>query len=187
MRSFPLAAAALLALLLTGCSPTSSADLEIEFEKIPHVDYAQVGGTEVKVGLVEGVSAADAEEAILALRDEAVERHPRGTEVVLTVVIMSEGDAPYSYGKWYSGTVDAADFEQQARFVGSLAEWEGLVQTPATVEWAKLEVYDEPPASIQIGQPLGAGNDSADIAVLRDDLARLWQASGGELTGVSLR
>lgn len=194
LRLSTVAAAAAVALLLSGCQPPSSADLEAKFEQIAGVESVRVGGTDVKALLEYGISAADAETAILELRDQAVENHRQGPDVVLFVTISMEPDDAdtstwelYYYGHWYKGTASAGEFAQQAAFLASLAEWRSVQQSPLTVELVKLKVYDDPPAAVTIKQPMGSDYLPTEEDVLRTELADLWVASGGDPEAVTIR
>lgn len=195
MKRLRLAVPVLVMLALAGCSSASPGEFESQLEGIEGVDVAQVDGAGVRATLVYGISASDAETAIIEVRDQVVEAHERGSDALLTVFIPLEpGDDSnstwelYTYGKWSGGSATGDDFEQQAVFVASLAEWDALLQTSATVEQVQLEVYgaDDEPA-VTIGQPLASGNDPTDITALREDLVQLWAASGGDPAEVVIR
>lgn len=176
MRSQGLLAlsAIVLGVLLTGCQAGPSAELDADLSAIAGVESVHVDATRVKATLVEDISAADAEAAILALHDQSIAGHDLGDGVELVVVLPAGprdfGDAQpwevYSYGKWSTGALGGAAFGQQAKFLASLADWETLTTTPAQVRQVRFEVTGvttvvESPAAGETPAPA----DTADPAV----------------------
>ena len=140
--------AVVLGLLLTGCQASPSTELDAELSAIAGVESVHVDATRVKATLVDDITAADAETAILALHDQAVAGHELGAGVELVVVLHAGerdfGDPQpwlvYSYGKWTAGALGAESFAQQAKFLASLADWETLTTTPAQIRQVRFEV-----------------------------------------------
>lgn len=212
LRRAVIAAPVLLALaLLAGCQATPDNDLEGELAGIAGVAAVDVDASRVKATLVDDISAADATTAIVAVRDQAVAAHSLGADVELVVVLHFGtrdygGSAPwllYGYGKW-AGTATDEAFAQQAAFLGSLAEWETVLTSPAQILQVGFEVDaiptegatdapTETPApaegepavptqivTVRLGQPAGSANVQADIDALAAELDALWAASGGD-------
>jgi hypothetical protein len=135
-------------LLLAGCQPTPSTELDAQLSAIGGVESVHVDSTRVKATLLPDVSAADAETAILALRDQAVAGHELGADVELVVVLPAGprdfGDAQpwevYSYGKWAAGALGGETFGQQAMFLASLDDWETLTTSAAQIRQVRFEV-----------------------------------------------
>jgi len=108
--------AVVLAMLLAGCQASPTDDLQDELAGIPGVESVYVDASRVKATLDADIVAADAETAIVALRDQAVAGHSLGDEVELVVVIGAGsrdfgGAQPwevYSYGKWSFGAAAGA-------------------------------------------------------------------------------
>jgi hypothetical protein len=135
-------------LLLAGCQSTPTDDLEDELAGIAGVELIDIDATRVKATLVDDVSAADAQTAILAVRDRSIAAHPLGADVELVVVIGAGardfGDPQpwevYSYGRWSAGATGGEGFAQQAAFFASLADWETLTTTPAQIRRVQFAV-----------------------------------------------
>lgn len=133
--------AVVLAMLLAGCQSTPSDDLQGTLAGIAGVESVYVDANRVKATLDADIVAADAETAIVALRDQAVAGHSLGDAVELVVVIDAGsrdfgGPQPwevYSYGKWSFGAAAGDGFGQQAAFLARLADWETLLTTPAQI------------------------------------------------------
>lgn len=139
---------AVVTLLITGCSSTVSEELDASLSGIAGVDSVYVDETRVKATLSADIAAAQAEAAVVALRDRSVAEHPLGADVELVVVITAGprdfgGAQPwevYSYGLWTDGAVAGEGFAQQAAFFARLAEWESLLTTPAQVRRVQFTV-----------------------------------------------
>lgn len=160
--------------LLAGCQTSTGTELDAELSAITGVESVHVDATRVKATLVDDIPAADAETAILALRDQSVAGHELGDGVELVVVLHAGerdfGDAQpwqvYSYGKWAAGALGGDGFGQQAEFLASLADWETLTTTPAQIRQVRFEVTGvtsvaETPAAGETPAP----EDTADPAV----------------------
>lgn len=139
---------AVVTLLITGCSSTVTEELDASLSGIAGVDSVYVDETRVKATLSTGIAAAQAEAAVVALRDRSVAEHPLGADVELVVVITAGprdfGAAQpwevYSYALWTDGAVAGEGFAQQAAFFARLAEWESLLTTPAQVRRVQFTV-----------------------------------------------
>lgn len=139
---------AVVTLLITGCSSTVNEELDASLSGIAGVDSVYVDETRVKATLSSGLAAAEAEAAVVALRDRSVAEHPLGADVELVVVITAGprdfgGAQPwevYSYGLWTDGAVAGEGFAQQAAFFARLTEWESLLTTPAQVRRVQFTV-----------------------------------------------
>lgn len=137
--------------LLSGCQSSATDDLEQELAGLPGVQAVDVDATRVKATLDDDLPAADAQSAILAVRDAAVAGHSLGDAVELVVVLNlgdrdNGGSAPwkaYAYGRW-AGTATAGAFDQQATFLASLADWEAVLTTPARILRVGLDVEAVP-------------------------------------------
>lgn len=171
-----------LGLMLAGCQAAPSAELDVELSAIGGVESVHVDATRVKATLVDDISAADAEAAIVALHDQAVAGHELGDGVELVVVLHAGerdfGDAQpwqvYSYGKWAAGALGGDGFGQQAKFLASLADWETLTTTPAQIRQVRFEVTGV--TSVAETPPAGetpAPEDTADPAVPTTQLVAL--------------
>ena len=165
--------------MLAGCQAAPSAELDVELSAIGGVESVHVDATRVKATLVDDISAADAEAAIVALHDRAVAGHELGDGVELVVVLHAGerdfGDAQpwevYSYGKWAAGALGGDGFGQQAKFLASLADWETLTTTPAQIRQVRFEVTgvtsvaETPAAETPAAGETPAAEDAADTAV----------------------
>jgi len=168
-----------LGLMLAGCQAAPSAELDVELSAIGGVESVHVDSTRVKATLVDDISAADAEAAIVALHDQAVAGHELGDGVELVVVLHAGerdfGDAQpwqvYSYGKWAAGALGGDGFGQQAKFLASLADWETLTTTPVQIRQVRFEVTgvtsvaETPAAETPAAGETPAAEDAADAAV----------------------
>lgn len=175
--------AVVLAALLAGCQGTASTELDAGLSAIGGVESVDVDTTRVKATLVDDISAADAEAAIIALRDQAVAGHPLGAGVELVVVMYAGprdfGDAQpwevYGYGKWSAGAVGGDAFGQQATFLASLADWETLTTSVAQIRQVRFEVSGlttvaETPAA---GETPAAEDPAADPAAATTQVVAL--------------
>jgi hypothetical protein len=140
-RRAALGAALLLVVgLLAGCQSSVGDELEDQLAGIAGVQSVDVDAARVKATLADDLAAADAQTAILAVRDAAVAAHPLGAGVELVVVVPlgerdNGGSAPwaaYAYGQW-TATATAETFPQQATFLASLADWATVLSTPARI------------------------------------------------------
>lgn len=137
--------------LLAGCQSSVGDDLEEQLAGITGIQAVDVDAARVKATLSGDLAAADAQTAILAVRDAAVAGHPLGADVELVVVLPfgerdNGGSAPwkaYGYGRW-TATATAEAFTQQATFLASLADWATVLSTPARISQVGLTVTASP-------------------------------------------
>jgi hypothetical protein len=151
-RRAVLAAALLLVVgLLAGCQSSVGDELEQQLAGISGIQAVDVDAARVKATLGDDLAAADAQTAILAVRDAAVAGHPLGAEVELVVVVPlgerdNGGPAPwkaYAYGQW-TGTATAETFTQQATFLASLADWATVLSSSARITQVGFTVTATP-------------------------------------------
>jgi hypothetical protein len=128
-------------LLLAGCAAPPDDGLETELGRIGGVAEVEVDATGVHATLVADLPAADAQTALVALRDDTVGGHDLGPDAGLVVVVPVGsrdlgGPQPWpvvAVGEWTAGAAAGDAFAQQAAFVASLADTELLLTTPAQV------------------------------------------------------
>lgn len=168
---------------LAGCAPSLEERRENLQESIASVDgvtHADVAASGIRVAAEEGVSVDDAVEILNEVHSLVIEDDP---EDVPTVDIWFTGPEDRAWiGSWSFGSIAAEGFDQQARFVASLSEWDGINAADAPFSKIRLEVSDPttdkfPDQFVAIQAYEMSGPPSEQD---RAELLDLWVESGGD-------
>ncbi|MFZ4896296.1 hypothetical protein ACL9RL_17775 [Plantibacter sp. Mn2098] len=167
-------------IVLTGCAQSIDerrADVQATIESIEGVDVAQVSGFQVSIAADEGLSPEEASKVLRQVRAVVVELDDPIAPAYLTVGFSGPSDRRW-LAEWRFGALSEDGFDQQADFVASLSQWNGINAADAPFSKIRLEVSEPDPdqfVSIQAYQMTGSTSDE-----VRADLLGLWVESGGD-------